>query len=373
MPKFEVFIPAAQASERSLTLKVDADNWMAALKAGLKRLGQGGAQVANIMVDVMEDNSIHVTEPASGRVFRIKELEEGLAFEELPAPRAQPKQALPGSDAPTPRDMPAIDLPEPPPKAAAKTERPRPPAGPAPSQRPEKAPPARPPPAPRPTPPAAAARVPPAAAAPVAATQVRPPPTPLLDATDVRAIEQLEQPVQPVTGQIGRTRSSATLEDVFADLFERTQEITGLERDRALAFLLDLALEKIPADAGSVFISDLATADLELVQARGPKAVELKRMKLRVPVGLGIVGFCAKEAVSLAISDTEKDDRFYRNVSQKIGYLTRSILCAPMVSSGRTFGCIEIINKQGTSHFSDAELAILAYVAHEGAKFLEAA
>src|SRR3990172_3678756 len=153
MPKFEVFIPAAQASERSLTLKVDADNWMAALKAGLKRLGQGGAQVANIMVDVMEDNSIHVTEPASGRVFRIKELEEGLAFEELPAPRAQPKQALPGSDAPTPRDMPAIDLPEPPPKAAAKTERPRPPAGPAPSQRPEKAPPARPPPAPPPPPP----------------------------------------------------------------------------------------------------------------------------------------------------------------------------------------------------------------------------
>jgi GAF domain-containing protein len=176
-----------------------------------------------------------------------------------------------------------------------------------------------------------------------------------------------------VKGPIGRTRSSAALEDVFSDLFERTHEIAGLDRDRALAFLLDLALEKIPADAGSVFLSDLATADLELVQARGPKAIELKRMKLRVPVGLGIVGFCAKEAVSLAISDTEKDDRFYRDVSERIGYLTRSILCAPMVSGGRTFGCIEIINRKGTSHFSDAELAILAYVAHQGAKLLESA
>ena len=84
-----------------------------------------------------------------------------------------------------------------------------------------------------------------------------------------------------------------------------------------------------------------------------------------------IVGFCAQEAVSLAISDTEKDPRFFKAVSQKIGYATRSILCAPMVSGGRTFGCIEVINKRGSSHFTDHELAVLAYVAHQGAKYLE--
>ncbi len=342
MPKFEVYIPAAIDAERNVTLCVEADNWMAALKAGLKRLGQGGAQVANIMVDVMEDNSIHVTEPASGRVFRIKEQDE-----------------LPGSEAPTPKEMPAIDLPEPPPKAA----RPEPARAPAPRPAP-------------PRPPLAAPEAPPRPPPEVQATAIRsppPPPPPAAEASDARSIEQIERPSQPVQGPIGRTRSSAALEDVFSDLFERTHQIEGQDRGRALAFLLDLALEKIPADAGSVFVSDLAMSDLELVQARGPKAAELQRMKLRVPVGVGIVGFCAKEAVSLAISDTERDDRFYREVSRKIGYLARSILCAPMVSGGRTFGCIEVINKKGSSHFSDAELAILAYVAHEGAKFLESA
>jgi hypothetical protein len=345
MPRFEVFIPAPAEPERSVTLSVEADNWMAALKAGLKRLGQGGAQVSNIMVDVMEDNSIHVTEAASGRVFRIKEQAE-----------------LRGSDAPTAREMPAIDLPEPPPKSPRPEPRSPPPLPPRETPRP--APAAREA-APRPP------RAPPPRPAPAAdSTVIRPPPAPV-EASGVRSIEQLERPSQPVKGPIGRTRSSAALEDVFSDLFERTHQIEGLERDRAFAFLLDLALEKIPADAGSVFLSDLATSDLELVQARGPKAPELQRMKLRVPVGVGIVGFCAKEAVSLAISDTEKDDRFHREVSQKIGYRTRSILCAPMVSGGRTFGCIEIINKRGSSHFSDAELAILAYVAHEGARFME--
>jgi GAF domain-containing protein len=42
-----------------------------------------------------------------------------------------------------------------------------------------------------------------------------------------------------------------------------------------------------------------------------------------------------------------------------------------MVSGGRTFGCIEVINKEGSSHFSDNEVAILGYVAHQGAKYLE--
>jgi len=158
---------------------------------------------------------------------------------------------------------------------------------------------------------------------------------------------------------------------VLSDLFERTQEAFGLDEKEGLAFLLDLALEKIPAESGSVFISDFGDNVLALASARGPKAAELERLGLRMPVGVGIVGFCAQEAVSLAISDTEKDPRFYKNVSQKLGYDTRSILCAPMVSGGRTFGCIEVINKKGTSHFTDAEVAILAYVAHQGAKYLE--
>ena len=135
--------------------------------------------------------------------------------------------------------------------------------------------------------------------------------------------------------------------------------------------MLDLALEKIPCDAGSVFFADLGSTELTLLVARGPRAAQLEQMGLRIPMGVGVVGFCAQEAVSVAISDTEQDPRFYREVSERIGYETRSILCAPMVSGGRTFGCLELINKRESSTFTEAELGLLGYIAHQGARFLE--
>ncbi|MER2563190.1 MAG: hypothetical protein ABTQ32_20850, partial [Myxococcaceae bacterium] len=76
MPKYEVHIPAADQGGFNITLKVNADNWMAALKAGMQKLGEQGSVSSNVMVDVQEDQSIHITDNMSGRVFRIRELSE---------------------------------------------------------------------------------------------------------------------------------------------------------------------------------------------------------------------------------------------------------------------------------------------------------
>ncbi len=377
MAKYEVFIPAAAPGEFNVTLKVDADNWMAGLKAGLKKLpNEKGTQVANIMVDIMEDNSIHVTDANTGRVFRIKELEEAAAA--APAPQAP----APAPAAKTLPEMPAF---APAPDANPETAQtvvgappPKPAAAPVAKAAPTPAPKVEPKPAPKPMPPPAkpVAKVEPKAA-PVAAkpapkAELKPAPkaAPAAEGS-ARSVEVVDRPSQPVTGHIGRSKTSLQLEDILADLFERTQDVYGRKREAGLAFLLDLALEKIPADAGSVFVADFADDTLKLSTARGPKAAELEKLKLRIPTGVGVVGFCSQEAVSLAISDTQKDPRFYREVSKKIGYETQSILCAPMVSGGRSFGCLEIINRKGTAHFTDAEVAILSYIAHQGAEYLE--
>ncbi len=443
MAKYEVFIPAALASEFNVTLKVEADNWMAALKSGLLKLGEGGTQVVNIMVDIMDDNSIHVTDSGSGRVFRIKELDETPVPAPMAAPVAQsapPPAPMPmaspvaqAASAPAPiplatpvplppaaaanapqiarqqpsasqvspaamaaameaevattqRDLPVLDFPVPAPKPLAPLATARPVAPPATQVRP--AAPASKPAAPSqpvsPSPPQQQTRpatAPPVqdapgaalpAAAPAApAPETRPGPAQAVRRLPTTKVEQVAEPSKPVEGPIGRTKTQLQLEDIFSDLFERTQDLFGMGAEEALNYLLDLAMEKIPSDAGSVFVSGLGAFDLDLLAARGPKARELEKMKLKVPMGVGIVGFCAQENVSVAISDTERDPRFYRNVSEKLGYAAKSILCAPMVSSGRTFGCLEVINKKGTSYFTDAELAILGYVAHQGAKFLE--
>ena len=87
MSKFEVHIPATDGNGFNVTLKVGADNWMSALKAGLQKLGEQGTISQNVMVDIQEDNSIHVTEAASGRVFRIREMtDEDIAKAQVKRP-----------------------------------------------------------------------------------------------------------------------------------------------------------------------------------------------------------------------------------------------------------------------------------------------
>src|SRR5262245_23359624 len=76
MPKFEVHIPATDASGFNFTFRVDAENWTAALKAGIAKRGEQGNQGQNVLVDVQDDNSLHVTDAENGRVFRIRELTE---------------------------------------------------------------------------------------------------------------------------------------------------------------------------------------------------------------------------------------------------------------------------------------------------------
>ncbi|HEX4622033.1 MAG TPA: hypothetical protein VH208_10745, partial [Myxococcaceae bacterium] len=108
MPKFEVFIPPAEPKGFNVTFKVDANNWMAALKIGMLKLGQQGANAQNILVDIQDDNSVHVTESESGRVFRIRELTEQEAAEAKPKPGAKAEYDFVDDRAETPKEMPAV-------------------------------------------------------------------------------------------------------------------------------------------------------------------------------------------------------------------------------------------------------------------------
>ncbi len=398
MPKFEVLIPPADPGGFNVTLRVDAANWMAALKTGLQKLGEQGSNVQNVLVDIQDDNSIHVTESRSGRVFRIRELsEQEVAAAKVrrtlkPAPLAELQRAEKTShDEPTqigqrpsenaeavPAGKPIGD----PAPAATLTDVPPPSTVPARKPGAEPARPSRPAislssvtepaiagPVARPAPPPTAPTAP---AAPPKQPASRPPPK---ARHEPDGVFELETPTRPA-GSIGRPRPKAKkeeIEDLLAEVFERVQDIyTKPDESSALYYLLDLALEKVPCESGSVFKADMATGDLSFLAVRGPKAKDLLASKLIVPAGAGIVGFCATEGVSLAISDAEKDPRFYSAITEKLNYETRSMLCAPMMTHGRTFGCIQLLNKKDSPTFTEHEVGLLSYIAHQAALYLNA-
>jgi hypothetical protein len=331
----------------TITLRVESENWLAAAKAGLQKVG-GGELAANILCDIQADGSIHVTDPAGARVFRIRELQDAAA------PAAAPPAA------PAPLQDPsrtAVMHPPPPPApatAAARTATlPVAPRAPAPSSAP---------PTLRPSaearPPAPPAHRPPAPSRPV-------------PASTARHVEEVASPREPQRTPIGRVGEGPGSVETLADVFFRAADVSAkTDRDEGLRLLLDLAMEKIHCDAGSVLLGRYQSDDLAFAVARGPKAEELRRLRLSVPHGKGIVGVCARENVCLAVSDAEKDARFYRAVAEAIGYATRSALCAPISAGGRVRGAMELINKSG-GPFSPGDLAVLSYVAHKAGEFLD--
>ncbi|HMK71791.1 MAG TPA: GAF domain-containing protein [Myxococcaceae bacterium] len=339
MPRYEVHIPGAEPGAMSVTLRVDAPNWMQALKTGFFKLGEAGLVVHNVLVDVADDGSLHVTEGGSGRVFRIRELSDAEA--ESAKVKAPAPARLDPSAAQTVRVVPA--------QAGG------PAAAPAGALEPTLV-------TPRPAPDRPLGRA-------------APRPTPLsTPALVLPTAQELVEPTRPVRGPIGRARPPPPpreMEDVLADVFDRVQGVYQFrEPGQGLYYLLDLALEKIPVEGGSVFSCELITGTLRFVAVRGPKAKEILASRVVIPAGKGIVGFCAVEGVSLALSDVQKDRRWYSGVDERFDFDTRSVLCSPMVSAGRTYGCLELVNRKPSPMFTDNELGLLSYIAHQGALFL---
>jgi GAF domain len=322
MARYEVFVPAAPPRvPMDLTLRLEADHWLGALKTGLKRLGEAHP-ANNVLCDIQADGSIHVTDPDSGRVFRIIEIPAITPVGPMPAVVAAPP--------------PAVAPPAPAQAKVALT------------------------PVPAPVPEARREPLPPAASKPVA----RP-------SGHAEHVVEHKTPIFTPAHPIGRMALVVKDEDVLAELFMEAAEMARItDRKAGLGFALDAAMRIIGCEAGSVFTADLGRKDLSFEVVRGPSADKLKALGLRVPIGTGIVGFCAQEDVCVAVSDVEKDSRFYRAVSEATGYQTRSLLCAPMARHGQVVGCLEVLNKKGPKPFDQKDLAVLSYLAAQATAFL---
>ena len=73
----------------------------------------------------------------------------------------------------------------------------------------------------------------------------------------------------------------------------------------------------------------------------------------------GIAGFVATNLITINIPDAYSDERFDRKLDEQTGFITRSILCAPIRNfSGKCIAVIQMLNKKGkngSSIFNEAD------------------
>ncbi len=137
---------------------------------------------------------------------------------------------------------------------------------------------------------------------------------------------------------------------------------TILDVTRALAAPFDLltmlatvtaaARQVLHAERSSVWHHDADTDELMLAVADDIRHV-------RVPVGTGLVGACARERAAINVPDCYADPRFDPGVDRRSGYRTRCSLTLPLIGhDGGLVGVMQVLNKDdGVFDAADQTLA----------------
>ena len=123
------------------------------------------------------------------------------------------------------------------------------------------------------------------------------------------------------------------------------------------------------AMASSVLLFDDDEQELFFEVASGPVKKTLRR--IRVGTQSGIAGWVACNGKPLIVNDVTKDQRFDKGTDIITGFVTRSIICAPLLVRGRVIGVIEVLNKLDASDFTGRDLETLVSVASTAAISIE--
>jgi signal transduction histidine kinase len=148
-----------------------------------------------------------------------------------------------------------------------------------------------------------------------------------------------------------------------------------LDLDRLLQFIIGTAADLVESDAASVMLLDDHTHELFFAAATGSDPRELARIP--VPLEGSIAGTIVREDRPLIINDVSADPRHFRQVGEKTGFQTRSLIGVPMRIRERVLGVLEAVNKrQGAFNEADLQtlsiIASLAAVAIENARLVRA-
>jgi sigma-B regulation protein RsbU (phosphoserine phosphatase) len=151
----------------------------------------------------------------------------------------------------------------------------------------------------------------------------------------------------------------------FALLAEMTQ---GFADSLDIEATLEGALEKIVAHldgvVGSLWLIDEEEQDLVCRASVGPHPIT----GVRLPVSQGVIGRCVRENQCAAVLDVQSDSQFAQVVDEQSGFVTRSLLCAPLSFSDHSLGAIQVVNKRSESAcFSESDVHLLQVLASSAA------
>ena len=127
--------------------------------------------------------------------------------------------------------------------------------------------------------------------------------------------------------------------------------------DKVLEQITTSAARVMQAKAASLLLVDRKTDTLFFQVATGEKREEVKEYRVRM--GQGIAGHVAQSGQALLIDDVSKDPRWFKEISESIGFETQSIACVPLKGDQAIIGVMQIIDKEDGRPLSAGDMRLL--------------
>jgi Nif-specific regulatory protein len=144
--------------------------------------------------------------------------------------------------------------------------------------------------------------------------------------------------------------------------------------DTLLRRIVDLIVDAMDADRGTLFLTDPKTHELYSKVAHLPELAEI-----RLKPGQGIAGHVALTGQSIHIDDVRRDRRFFQEVDRTTGYTTHNLLAVPVrerqpdpsqPAVATVLGVLEVLNKRSTEPWTTQDLRLLEVLAEQVAEAL---
>ncbi|CAF3318661.1 unnamed protein product [Rotaria socialis] len=149
------------------------------------------------------------------------------------------------------------------------------------------------------------------------------------------------------------------------------QELVSM--DTVMLKIMSYAKKLVNADRASLFMVDSRTKELyarifdigreenDILESSAvsdkdghKSSLQDERACIRFPVDKGIAGYVATTGKTLNIVDAYSDNRFNRDIDQKTGYKTKTLLCMPIMIQGNVIGVVQMVNKKN-GHFTKSD------------------
>jgi len=147
----------------------------------------------------------------------------------------------------------------------------------------------------------------------------------------------------------------------LAALNEISRTVTSsLDLDEVVVAAMQGIREILQVEAGSLVLVDEVTGELVFHKTLSPEQGWITGRTFRP--GEGIVGHVVATGQPYLVNDVTEDPYFFPRVDGGAGFITRSVLCVPLIVRDRVIGAIEVTNKTD-GPFTAADLDLLQTMA----------